>query len=220
MTRLVLLWDRSRCVACGACVAACNAANYNSSGEMNKVWGWLKSDIKMVEVKSGPKPTLYLVYCQHCDKPYCVATCPTNALYKDRDGLVKLRESSCIGCRYCLAACPYGAVWWDEKNNKPAKCMGSECLRRVSEGLRPVCVEVCPSGALVFGDIESPSSEVSQKFTKGEYIKPPEDEGTKAVIETRSTLKSLTTAGGAALAGVLAVLGFVAWRRARVEEKK
>jgi formate dehydrogenase iron-sulfur subunit len=47
-----------------------------------------------------------------------------------------------------------------------------------------------------------------------EDVKPRTTEG------LRQILKPLTIYGGAALVGALTVLGFAAWRRSRIEEKK
>jgi len=93
MTRLAHLWDQSRCVACGACIAACKAANYHGTDKANKTWGWLVSNVRRVEILKGPRPLLYLVQCQHCDNTPCVTVCPTGASCKDVDGLAKKGRS-------------------------------------------------------------------------------------------------------------------------------
>ena len=36
------------------------------------------------------------------------------------------------------------------------------CVQRIDRGEQPICVEVCPARARVFGDLEDPKSEVSQ----------------------------------------------------------
>ncbi|MBF0529755.1 MAG: 4Fe-4S dicluster domain-containing protein [Deltaproteobacteria bacterium] len=118
-----------------------------------------------------------LVMCNHCTNPPCVRVCPTRATYKRPDGIVVMDMHRCIGCRFCMAGCPYGSRsfnWGDPrqfinlKKTNPAyptrmkgvveKC--NFCEERLAKGLRPACVEACKSGALVFGDLESPSSEV------------------------------------------------------------
>ncbi len=177
--RLAHLWDQSRCIGCGACIAACNAANYASSTKENKTWGWIRSNIKRITFDLHAKPYILLVQCQHCDNAPCVAVCPTGASYKDRDGLVKINPDLCIGCKYCMTACPYGARWLDEETGLPAKCMGRECLSRVSSGLEPMCVTVCPAGARAFGDIDDPNSEISQRLRKGRVIRLLEYKGTQ-----------------------------------------
>jgi len=176
--RLAHLWDQSRCIACGACIAACNAANYRSSTGENKTWGWLRSNIKRIAVEKGPRPMLLLVQCQHCENAPCVTVCPTGASYKDVDGLVKINPALCIGCKYCMVACPYEARWLDEETGLPAKCMAEECLSRVKAGLQPVCVEVCPAGARAFGDVDDPASEISRRLARSRYVRLLEEKGT------------------------------------------
>jgi tetrathionate reductase subunit B len=34
------------------------------------------------------------------------------------------------------------------------------CVSRIDQGLQPACVEACVSGALIFGDLDDPSSEI------------------------------------------------------------
>jgi molybdopterin-containing oxidoreductase family iron-sulfur binding subunit len=41
------------------------------------------------------------------------------------------------------------------------------CVERIDVGQVPFCVEVCPMGARVFGDINNPDSEVSQLVNDG-----------------------------------------------------
>lgn len=57
------------------------------------------------------------------------------------------------------------------------KCTG--CDHRQAQGLQPACVESCPSGARVIGDISDPNSEVSRliKLHNAQVLKP--EAGTK-----------------------------------------
>lgn len=178
MTRLAFLWDQSSCISCGGCIAACNAANYGSSTGPNYTWNWLQTNIRRIEY-GGRRPMLLLVQCQHCDDPPCVRVCPTGASYKDGDGLVKINPSLCIGCKYCMVACPYEARWLSPASGLPQKCMGEECLARIGQGLRPVCVEVCPADARDFGDLDDPSSSISRRLSSSRYVRLLEDRGTK-----------------------------------------
>lgn len=53
------------------------------------------------------------------------------------------------------------------------------CHHRVTNGLQPACVEVCPSQARIFGDQEDPNAEVA-KILKGEKsFRLKEDKGTR-----------------------------------------
>ncbi len=129
-----------------------------------------------------------LVLCNHCTHPPCVKVCPTGATWKrDSDGLVMMDMHRCIGCRYCMAACPYGSRsfnWRDprefvEENDQgepvsdyPTRSMGvvekcSFCAERIRVGEQPACVEAVNrlpqgEGALTFGDVTDPESDVSR----------------------------------------------------------
>jgi Fe-S-cluster-containing dehydrogenase component len=116
----------------------------------------------------------FLALCNHCEKPPCVRVCPTQATFKRPDGIVMMDFHRCIGCRFCMAACPYGSRsfnWRDprpfiKKENKdfPTRTKGvvekcNFCSERLARGLKPACVEAS-NGALVFGDLEDPDSDV------------------------------------------------------------
>ena len=123
------------------------------------------------------------VLCNHCDNPSCVKACPTKATFVvEKNGIVAMDFHRCIGCRFCMAACPYGARsfnWQDPrpfiKNYNPEwpsrmrgvveKC--NFCGERLAKGLEPACVEACKgSGAMVFGDLNDPHSEVREVLGK------------------------------------------------------
>ena len=53
------------------------------------------------------------------------------------------------------------------------------CYHRVTHGLLPACVEVCPSKARIFGDLKNPKSEIAQIVKKQKYFRLQEDKGTK-----------------------------------------
>lgn len=121
------------------------------------------------------------VQCHQCRESPCTKACPVEATWQEPDGVVVVDYNWCIGCRYCMAACPYDArrfnfskpkLTADQMNPnqgylsnrvRPAgvveKC--TFCLHRTREGKYPACLEVCPVGARVFGDITDPDSEIN-----------------------------------------------------------
>ena len=129
-----------------------------------------------------------LVLCNHCTDPPCVKVCPTQATWKRKqDGIVMMDMHRCIGCRYCIAACPYGARsfnWQDPRphiakdangnmaSDFPTRTKGvvekcNFCAERLRDGLQPACVEAAAKvpggqGALTFGDLSKPDSQVSK----------------------------------------------------------
>ena len=118
----------------------------------------------------------FVLLCNHCSNPSCVRVCPTQATYQRPDGIVAMDYHRCIGCRYCMAACPYGSRSFNfmeprlhldvTKLNKefPTRMRGvvekcNFCVERLAQGKQPACVEAS-QGALVFGDLSDPASEV------------------------------------------------------------
>lgn len=127
------------------------------------------------------KDKYYLpVQCQQCDNPPCVKVCPVEATWKEPDGIVVVDYDWCIGCRYCEAGCPYHARRFNWKAPEiPAEEINPNqsylsnrvrpqgvmekctfCLHRVREGRLPACLEACPTGARVFGNLLDPNSEI------------------------------------------------------------
>jgi molybdopterin-containing oxidoreductase family iron-sulfur binding subunit len=124
----------------------------------------------------------FMLLCNHCTNPACVRVCPTKATYTLETGITMQDMHRCIGCRFCMAACPYGARsfnWVDPRkapnldpakggkvnNEYPTRTKGvvekcTFCTERLAVGKIPACVEAAPQGALLFGDLDDPNSEV------------------------------------------------------------
>ncbi len=134
----------------------------------------------------------FLALCNHCAKPPCVRVCPTKATFKRPDGIVMMDFHRCIGCRFCMAACPYGSRsfnWRDprpfikEENKEfPTRMKGvvekcNFCSERLAKGQKPACVEAS-EGALVFGDLEDPESDVRKVLSTHYTIKRKPELGT------------------------------------------
>jgi len=98
--------------------------------------------------------------CNQCTHPPCVQVCPTGASFKTKDGVVLIDHDYCIGCQYCVQACPYGARFFIEERGVTDKC--TWCYHRITKGLQPACVEVCPTKARIFGDLNDETSPISQ----------------------------------------------------------
>ncbi len=141
----------------------------------------------------------YLVLCNHCQNPPCVRACPTKATFKRAsDGVVMMDMHRCIGCRFCMAACPYGSRSFNfveplkglvekEINLKyPRRMKGvvekcTFCVERLAEGQMPACVEAS-GGAIVFGDLEDPESEVRQVLRENFTIRRKQSLGTEPCV--------------------------------------
>jgi molybdopterin-containing oxidoreductase family iron-sulfur binding subunit len=109
-----------------------------------------------------------------------VDVCPTNASFKREDGVVLVDRHRCIGCRYCMMACPYKArsfvheALQDQSVVAPRGkgCVESctLCVHRIDAGgTTTACQDACSKeghGAILFGDLKDPNSEISQKLKK------------------------------------------------------
>lgn len=136
--RLKLSLDVDKCVACGACAVACM--------DQNDIDVDLMRPFRHVADYEKDGEFVYIsVSCMHCDDAPCVIGCPTGCLFKDgKTGLTLFDNTSCIGCHSCSMACPVGAPSF--LNGRMIKCDG--CITRVSHGLKPACIQTCPTGAL------------------------------------------------------------------------
>ena len=55
-----------------------------------------------------------------------------------------------------MNACPYDALHIDPSSQTAAKC--NFCAHRVDAGMQPACEVVCPTKAIVSGDLDDPDS--------------------------------------------------------------
>ena len=124
--------------------------------------------------------------CQQCGNAPCEPVCPVFAAYHTPDGLNGQVYNRCVGTRYCSNNCPYKVRyfnWFDYQNAEdPAFAWPSPlhwqlnpdvtvrakgvmekctfCLQRSRKGRLPACLEACPTGARVFGNLLDPNSDI------------------------------------------------------------
>lgn len=174
-----MLIDANKCKdGCTVCIEACSSANgWNNKTLKETEPKW----IRKVDVKNPASGASFStpVMCQHCANPPCVDVCPTGASFKRVDGIVLVDRHICIGCRYCIMACPYKArsfVHETLEDQKPDVPRGKGtvegcnlCVKRVDNGELPHCVDACKdkgNGAMLFGDLNDPSSEISKRVAE------------------------------------------------------
>ena len=79
--------------------------------------------------------------CNQCSEPACLDVCPTGAITKsEADGIVRIKETKCLGCGLCDLSCPYGGIDFRAGSRKASKC-------DLCDG-DPPCIEACPVHAL------------------------------------------------------------------------
>lgn len=147
--------DNTRCIGCHACSTACKSENEVPLG-VNRTW------VKTVEHGAYPDVTrtFQVTRCNHCENPPCVRICPVTAMYQREDGIVEFDKDVCIGCKACMQACPYDAIYIDPDTHTAAKC--HYCAHRIDAGLEPACAVVCPTEAILAGDLDDPMSRIAQ----------------------------------------------------------
>lgn len=151
--RRVMVIDESRCVGCEACVLACKNENLVPEGAYRD---WV------VQETRGRYPDLTLTIrserCMHCTDAPCVSNCPTGASFFRGDGTVQVDRDKCTGCRACMVSCPYDARYV-HPDGYVDKC--TLCVHRLDAGKPTACQEICPTGAIVTGDADDPSSPIA-----------------------------------------------------------
>ncbi|GER93436.1 4Fe-4S ferredoxin [hot springs metagenome] len=152
----------------------------------------------------------FILLCNHCENPPCVRVCPTKATFKRKDGITMQDLHRCIGCRYCMAACPFGARSFNYRDPRPAikepnpeyptrmigvveKC--TFCEERLAKGQIPACVEAS-NGALTFGDIADPNSEVRRLLNANYTIRRKAELGTRPVVYYILDIPTSVVSGG------------------------
>ena len=165
------LIDNRSCIGCHACSTACKAENEVPLG-VYRTW------VKYVEKGAFPntRRAFQVTRCNHCANPPCVRICPVTAMYQRDDGIVEFDPDACIGCKACLQACPYDAIHIDPNTGTAAKC--HFCSHRTDIGLAPACVVVCPTQAIIAGDLDDPGSRISELVARHDVTVRRPEQGT------------------------------------------
>jgi Fe-S-cluster-containing dehydrogenase component len=126
--------------------------------------------IRVIEKERGQYPKVKVTYtpipCMHCDDAPCIEMAQNGAVYKRPDGIVIIDPVKAKGQKELISSCPYRVIEWNEQEQLPQKC--TMCAHMLDKGEKePRCVESCPTGALIFGDLDDPGSKVSQFIASG-----------------------------------------------------
>ena len=172
MARYGMVIDITRCNGCYNCFLSCrdeycgnDYPPYSLAQPMSGHF-WMK----IVERERGKYPKVKVAYtpmpCMQCDDAQCVRMSPGGAIYRRPDGIVSIDPEKSRGQKNLLSACPYRVIYWNGETEIPQKC--TFCAHLLDAGWKePRCVEACPTGALIFGDLDDPDSPVSRLMASG-----------------------------------------------------
>jgi tetrathionate reductase subunit B len=190
--------DIKKCIGCGRCANACKSENHvprepfffrtwveqytirnDGTVKVESPNGGIDGFTQTVAEEDIFKTFFVPKMCNHCAKSPCVQVCPVGATYESPEGVVLVDDKYCIGCRYCIQACPYGCRYIHPERKVVDKC--TLCYHRITKGLSPACVEVCPTGARMYGNLRDKNGPLV-KFLKDhncQVLKPSMNTGSK-----------------------------------------
>jgi tetrathionate reductase subunit B len=175
-----MLIDVTKCIGCGSCVRACKEEN-DVVNEPYYFRTWIERyhvegvdvDHPMVDSPNGGydgfpekyeegvgKTFFVPKMCNHCATSPCTQVCPVGATFETVDGVVLVDRNYCVGCRYCIQACPYGTRYMDPRTHVADKC--TLCYHRITKGMLPACVEVCPTLSRQLADLKNPDDPIHE----------------------------------------------------------
>ncbi|WP_165498824.1 sulfate reduction electron transfer complex DsrMKJOP subunit DsrO [Chlorobium sp. N1] len=199
-TRWGMVIDTRRCrEGCSACVDACRLShNVPTFSDPRRRVEWIHREEGRALLGSAcATQKLLPALCNHCEEPSCVRSCPTDSIFRRRDGIVAVDYHRCIGCRSCMLGCPYGEVSFNWSDPRPAiteptpdyptrqqgvveKC--NFCSDRLKRGLQPSCSSRCPEGAMTFGDLNDPDSAVRRLLASSDSMRRKPELGTEPKV--------------------------------------
>jgi len=200
--------DLTLCTACRGCQVACKqwkklpAEKTRNVGSHQNPQDLSSKTLRLVrfkETRDAQGQLKWLFFpeqCRHCIEPPCMYMLNTyagDAVSRDPDtGAVVYSEKAKIGKHNDLdphLICPYNVPRRDEQTGKWTKC--DMCIDRVRAGMKPACVQTCPTGTMNFGD-RGDMLELAQKRLKqvqktnpDAYLTDPED--TRVIYLCEST---------------------------------
>lgn len=170
----VLVIDINKCNGCYNCQIACKDEHVGNDWtpyakpqpDTGQFWH------KVTDMVRGQVPKVRISYlhgiCQHCDEAPCLDACKEKAIYKRDDGIVIIDPEKCRGHRLCVSSCPYDVIYFNDGLNIAQKCTFCAHLLDRGDWKEPRCVDVCPTGALTFGE----EADLKELIGKAEPLRP------------------------------------------------
>ncbi|MEW6039894.1 MAG: 4Fe-4S dicluster domain-containing protein [Elusimicrobiota bacterium] len=152
-----ILIDIEVCYRCKKCEAQCSYYHHQSN--------ILKEPITNNGVERFLARAHQFVICRRCEEPFCVRSCPNEALFQNENKLLQRNLYRCTGCLSCSIGCPFGVIYPELLDYKSSMC--DYCAER-ADGKPPVCTRTCPKGAIQYVEIEE--SREKNIYFYGDYV--------------------------------------------------
>jgi formate dehydrogenase iron-sulfur subunit len=181
-----ILIDTTRCTACRGCQVSCKEwknlppVATRQRGTHQNPPDLTHANFKLVrfsEHLEGDTVKWYFFpdQCRHCLEPPCKFTIDGyvegGAIQDEATGAVVYTEKTKkVPFEEVRASCPYN-IPRQAKDGRIVKC--TMCIDRVSNGLVPACVKVCPTGTMNFGERDAMLNLANERLAKlkGKYPK-------------------------------------------------
>ena len=171
MSKNMKCYDTTPCIRCFSCMVGCSTENRLRMQREEGIGVEKTMQAKLMHQghltpkrrELGTFPNARHVtafhHCNHCENAPCLTICPSDAIKKRPGGEVIIGHESCIGCSSCVDACPFDVP--SVVDGKAFKCHG--CYDRVENGLKPSCVNSCPTDAMFSGTSEEVLKEANRR---------------------------------------------------------
>ena len=100
-----------------------------------------------LHIQAGAAGESTAVLCDQCGD--CVMICPSDALKRNKLGVVMIDKKLCVACYACVGFCDKGAFQRNPDWMEPFKCTACG-----------ICVKACPHVALEMVDVPLPASRI------------------------------------------------------------
>ena len=145
MRRIII--EADKCKGCKNCSVACMKAHMPEDAVFSFSDPQLESrNTILLDGEKNYKP----LFCRHCEKPACAASCMSGALIKNPDtGHVLYDSEKCAQCFMCVMNCPFGVL-------KPARTANAyvvKCDFCAADGGEPNCVKLCPTKTIYVEEV-------------------------------------------------------------------
>lgn len=134
------------CIGCHLCEIWCVVEHSESKDIIECFHNEIPRPMPRVRVEEN-KPVTFPIQCRQCSEPVCIFSCPSGAMHRDTDGVIRVDTARCQGCWTCILVCPFSAIRKGQDYAiKCDLCQGREI---------PSCVEHCPNNAITVEEVDA-----------------------------------------------------------------